>query len=61
DCSITYNFEARLHRPGILHFDAKAKLGLKVLSKPQELAATLPVLVGPDSQRVNRCCCFNKG
>ena len=61
DCSITYGFEARLHRPGILNFDATSKSELTVLSKPQEAAASMPVLVGPETQRVTRCCCFNKG
>ncbi|CAN0089818.1 unnamed protein product, partial [Laminaria digitata] len=61
DCSITYGFEARLHRPGMLKFDATAKSELKILSKPEEAAAAIPVLVGPETQRVKGCCCFKKG
>ena len=61
ECSITYGLEARLHRPGILNFDATDKSELKILSKPEEIAATMPVLVGPETQRVKKCCCFSKG
>lgn len=50
-----------MNRPGILNFDAKAMSELKVVSKPQEVAAATPVLVGPVAQRVNTCGCFNKG
>lgn len=56
-----YGFEARLHRPRHLNFETMVKSKLKVLSKPQSIAATMPVLVGPETQRVKQCCCFNKG
>ncbi|CAM9761348.1 unnamed protein product, partial [Laminaria digitata] len=60
-CAIAYGFEARLHRPGLLHTDAKAKSQLKVFSRPQETAAAMPVLVGPEAQTVKTCCCFKSG
>lgn len=60
-CSIDYGFEASLHRPGILHFDVKAKSEVKVLSKPQETAPAVPVLAGPETQSVRYWCCFNRG
>lgn len=60
-CSIVYGFEARLHRPGMLHFDAKGKAKLKVLSRPQEASAAVPVLVGPATQTVKKFCCFKSG
>ena len=60
-CAIAYGFEARLHRPGILHSDAKAKSQLKVLRRPQETASAMPVLVGPEAQTVKTCCCFKSG
>lgn len=60
-CAISYGFEASLHRPGILHFDAKANSQLKVLSRPQETAAAMPVIVGPEAEIVKTCCCFKSG
>lgn len=60
-CAIAYGFEARLHRPGLLHSDTKAKSQLKVFSRPQETAAAMPVLVGPEAQTVKTCCCFKSG
>lgn len=60
-CSIEYGFEARLHRPGMLHFDAKGKAKLNVLSKPREAGAAVPVLVGPATQTVKKFCCFKSG
>ena len=60
-CAIAYGFEASLHRPEVLHFDARAKSQLKVLSRPQETAAVMPVLVGPEAQTVKTCCCFKRG
>eukprot|EP00904_Undaria_pinnatifida_P000771 jgi/Undpi1/10695/HiC_scaffold_29.g13143.m1 len=61
ECSVAYTFEARLHRPGLLKFNVTAKSDLKVLGKPQEVVAAAPVLVGPETERVKACCCFNKG
>lgn len=60
-CSIEYGFEARLHRPGMLHFDAKGKAKLNVLSKPRDAGAAVPVLVGPATQTVKKFCCFKSG
>lgn len=45
----------------MLNFDAKAKAQLKVLSKPQETAVTLPVVVGPDTKVIKRCFCIKNG
>eukprot|EP00752_Nemacystus_decipiens_P010235 g9119.t1 len=59
-CEIFYGFEAKLHRPGMLHFDAKGKAKLKVLSRPVELTA-VPVLVGPATETVKKFCCFKSG
>lgn len=59
-CAIEYFFEVRLRRPGILHFDAKSKAKHTVLEKPEEVTAT-PVTMGPDTQKVTTCCCFNSG
>lgn len=60
-CEISYRFEARLHRPGMLHFDAKGKAKLNVLSRPQGGGPPAPVLVGPDTQTVKKCCCLKRG
>ncbi|CAM9445217.1 unnamed protein product [Ectocarpus sp. 6 AP-2014] len=60
-CEIFYGFEARLHRPGMLHFDAKGKAKLTVLSKPHEAGAATPVVVGPATQTVKKFCCFKSG
>lgn len=60
-CEIVYGFEARLHRPGMLHFDAKGNAKLTVLSKPHETSAATPVLVGPATQTVKKFCCFKSG
>lgn len=56
-----YGFEAKLHRPGMLHFDAKGKAKLQVLSRPVEAQAAVPVLVGPATQTVKKFCCFKSG
>ncbi|CAM9376576.1 unnamed protein product, partial [Hapterophycus canaliculatus] len=60
-CEISYKFKVRLHRPGMLHFDAKGKASLKVLSRPQHASSPLPVLAGPDTQTVKKCCCLKRG
>ncbi|CAM9692644.1 unnamed protein product [Scytosiphon promiscuus] len=60
-CEISYRFEARLHRPGLLHLDAKGKAKLEVLSSPKEAGPASPVLVGPDTQTVKKCCCLKRG
>lgn len=60
-CSIDYGFEARLHRPGNVYFDAKVTSEIKILSRPQETAAAVPVLAGPETQSLSYWCCFNRG
>lgn len=60
-CAIAYGFEARLHRPGILHFDAKAKAQVKVLGSPQEARTATPVMVGPATVFVSKFCCLASG
>ncbi|CAM9920917.1 unnamed protein product [Pylaiella littoralis] len=60
-CAIAYGFKARLSRSGMLNFDAKAKAQLKVFSRPQETAVTLPVVVGPDTKVIKRCYCLKNG
>lgn len=59
-CEIEYKFEARLNRPGMLKFDAKGKVKHVVLARPEEVEAT-PVTMGPDTQKVTTCCCFDSG
>lgn len=61
ECAIVYGLEARLHRAGVPNFDAKSKLKLEVLSRPQEVAVVGPVVVGPDVRAVKSFCCFNSG
>lgn len=41
--------------------DTKAKAQIRVLSRPQETAVTLPVVVGPDTKVIKRCYCFKNG
>lgn len=60
-CEIVYGFEAKLHRPGMLHFNAKGKAKLQVLSRPVEAQAAAPVLVGPATQTVKKFCCLKSG
>lgn len=60
-CEIAYGFEARLHRPGMLHFDAKGKAKLQVLGRPREARPAEPVLAGPDTKTVKKFCCFKSG
>ena len=59
-CEIKYKLEARLHRPGILNFDATGKTDLKVFCDPEEAPPT-PVTMGPDTHKVTSCCCFSGG
>ncbi|CAM9286211.1 unnamed protein product [Ascophyllum nodosum] len=60
-CEVKYELQARLHRPGILNFDAKGKTELTVHPKPEEVPPT-PVTMGPDIQKVNTCFwCFSGG
>ncbi|CAN0329985.1 unnamed protein product [Ectocarpus sp. 12 AP-2014] len=60
-CAIAYGFRARLHRPGLLNFDAKGKVQLKVLGKPQETSASSPVVAGPEVMAVKKCYCLQSG
>eukprot|EP00752_Nemacystus_decipiens_P010236 g9120.t1 len=59
--AVAYGFRARLQRPGLLNFDSKGKVQLRILSKPRETDASQPVLVGPDSRTVKRCYCMGSG
>ncbi|CAM9717307.1 unnamed protein product, partial [Sphacelaria rigidula] len=59
-CSIRYKLNARVHRPGMLKFDAKAEAEFTVFSRTQE-ASLAPVLVGPTTEKVTECCCVKKG
>ncbi|CAB1111736.1 unnamed protein product [Ectocarpus sp. CCAP 1310/34] len=60
-CAIAYGFRARLHRPGLLNFDAKGKVQLKVLGKPEETSASSPVVAGPAVKAVKKCYCLQSG
>ncbi|CAM9398876.1 unnamed protein product [Hapterophycus canaliculatus] len=60
-CAIAYGFKARLHRPGMLNFDAKDKAQLLVLGKPQEADVSPPVVIGPDTRALKRCFCLPSG
>lgn len=50
-CEIKYKLEARLHRPGILNFDATGKTDLKVFCSSEDVPPT-PVTMDPDTQRL---------
>lgn len=60
-CSIRYSFEAHLHRPGLVNFDAKDDCALTVLGTPQLAGPNVPVKAGPVTQQVKFCYCFNRG
>ena len=60
DCSINYFFRARLHRPGWLKWDVKAKASVLVSAEPVPMKK-YPAFVPPSTTRVKFCCCVNKG
>lgn len=58
---VEYGVRARLSRPGALHHDGTAKATVRVLSKPEEARPAVPVVVGPDIQKMKKAFVFNSG
>lgn len=60
-CAIAYGFEVRWHRTGNLNCDIKAKSQLEVFSRPEKTVTAAPLLVGPATEAIYTCCCFDAG
>lgn len=59
--SVEYGFKARLDRPGLLNRDAKAKASITVLPKPEDAREAVPLVVGPETQKVKKAFIFRSG
>lgn len=60
ECKVSYSFQAHMSCPGLLNFDVKRNLPLKVFAKRQGLFAP-QLMVGPETRPVTTCCCLNGG
>ncbi|KAL7576112.1 hypothetical protein ACA910_000889 [Epithemia clementina (nom. ined.)] len=59
-CSVLYELEAVLKGSGVLWNYHKA-IPVQVLAKPMDALPPSPHIAAPVNERVNICCCFNKG
>ena len=60
-CGVSYGLRAALHRPGWLKWDVRAARGFGVAALPRTREAIQPVHAPPITERVNACCCINRG